>query len=595
VSPFWRLFRYVRRYRRAFVVGLIFTVATTVITLAAPLVLQWAIDDLTAGVTRGKLALYGGALLGIGVIGGFFRFWMRRVLIGASRDIEYDLRNDFFAHLQTLPLAYFQANRTGDLMARATNDLNAVRMTIGPSVMYSANTILTFVAALAMMIAIDARLTLLSLIPLPFVSFSVWYFGNAIHRRFERIQAQVSDVSAVAQEALSGVRVVRAYRQEDAEFRRFERANEELVRRNRQLIAIQGLFFPSMSLFMGLGAMLVLWLGSRDVISKTITLGEFVAFFAYLTMLSWPMIAFGWVTNMLQRGMASWKRMLEVFDTVPTIKDEGATPRAELGEVRGDIEFRDLSFSYGPTQVLCHVSARVPAGQTVAIVGETGSGKSTLISLLARLHDPPSGTVFVDGIDVHVWPLATLRASIGFVPQEPFLFSDSIADNVAFGLDGWEDKDTGVAFGLDRTTRESRIETAAAVARLDKDLCDFPKGYETMVGERGITLSGGQKQRTAIARAVVIDPKILILDDSLSAVDTYTEEEILSRLHGVMRQRTSIIVSHRISTVRGADRIFVLDRGRIVEQGSHDELIRHNGLYATMHKKQLLEEELAAS
>jgi ATP-binding cassette subfamily B protein len=362
-----------------------------------------------------------------------------------------------------------------------------------------------------------------------------------------------------------------------------------------------------MSFFLGLGAMVVLWLGSRDVIGGRITLGEFVAFFAYLTMLSWPMIAFGWVTNMLQRGMASWKRMLEVLDTVPAITDiQPSTPNsrssfssennvisavsassaAHFDHIRGEIEFRDLTFSYGDTPVLQQVSARIEAGQTVAIVGLTGSGKSTLISLLARLHDPPPGTVFLDGVDVRTMPIATLRGAIGFVPQEPFLFSDTIADNVAFGLD---------ANGGPELERRHKIEAAAAVARLDKDLSDFPHGYDTVVGERGITLSGGQKQRTALARAIVIDPRVLILDDSLSAVDTYTEEEILTRLKGVMRQRTSIIVSHRISTVRGADQIFVLNEGRIVEHGTHDALVRQNGLYAEIHGKQLLEEELAAS
>jgi len=621
VAAFSRLFAYVRRYRLAFSAGLICSFVTTSITLAAPLVLQHAIDDLTAGVTRLKLALYGGELLAIGCVGGVFRFWTRRILIGASRSIEYDMRNDFFAHLETLPLGYFQAHRTGDLMSRATNDLNAVRMMIGPSIMYSANTVLTFVAALAMMVVIDSRLTIWSLIPLPFVSISVWYFGNAIHRGFERIQAQLSDVSAVAQEALSGVRVVRAYRQEAHELERFRRANEELLQRNRRLIAIQGFFFPSMSFFLGLGAMVVLWLGSRDVISGRITLGEFVAFFAYLTMLAWPMIAFGWVTNMLQRGMASWKRMLEVLDTVPTIADiqpqnlqssrsagfaesqwaaaVSAISAANLDRIRGDIEFRDLTFSYGdaPVPVLQHVSARIAAGETVAIVGPTGSGKSTLISLLARLHDPPPGTVFLDGVDVRDLPLATLRSAIGFVPQEPFLFSDTIADNVAFGLDA-DARALRLRSGQAEETGEERrhkIEAAAAVARLDKDLADFPKGYDTIVGERGITLSGGQKQRTALARAIVIDPRVLILDDSLSAVDTYTEEEILTRLKDVMRQRTSIIVSHRISTVRGADQIFVLNEGRIVEHGTHDALVRLNGLYAELHRKQLLEEELAAS
>ena len=621
-------------------------VATTIVTLASPLVLQYAIDDLTASVTQGKLLLYGGALLGIGLLGGMFRFWTRSILIGASRDLEYDMRNDFFAHLQTLPLAYYQSNRTGDLMSRATNDLNAVRMMIGPSIMYSANTVLTFVAALGMMLAIDVRLTLLSLIPLPFVSISVNYFGNAIHRGFEQIQAQLSEVSAVAQEALSGVRVVRAYRQEDAERERFRQANLEYLRRNRTLIAIQGFFFPTMSFFLGLGSMLVLWLGSREVITGRITLGQFVAFFAYLTMLSWPMIAFGWVTNMIQRGMASWKRMLEILDTVPAISDAvepdvdavravrlksdtnavasrtklqpnaASVSHADARQIVGEIEFRHLTFAFGDTTILHDVSVTIPAGQTTAIVGETGSGKSTLIGLIARLHEPPRGTVLVDGRDVRDWPLATLRGAIGFVPQEPFLFSDSIGDNVAFGVDGKRHEYEGqvdqvgragragqaghdaLADGRDARWQAERrilIESAAATARLDKDLSDFPNGYDTMVGERGITLSGGQKQRTALARAIAVDPRILLLDDSLSAVDTYTEEEILTRLRDVMRQRTSIIVSHRISTVRDADQIVVLNGGRIIERGTHDDLIQQRGFYAELHQKQLLEEELAAS
>jgi len=447
MSPFRRLVSYARRYPRKFLLGLVCVVISRAVYLAAPQVLGFAVDDLTRGLTAGKLAAYGSLLLGIGVFAGIFRFLMRRILTGVSRDIEYDMRNEFFAHLQTLPASYFQANRTGDLMSRATNDLNAVRMMIGPAVMYLSDTILTFVVAVALMISIDWRLTLVALVPLPCVSISVKYFGAAIHKRFEEIQAQLSDLSAVAQEAFAGVRVVRAYRQESDQIARFARSNEEFVRRNRRLIAIQGFFFPSMTFFLGLGALVIIWYGSREVIGGRLTLGQFVAFFGYLTLLGWPMIAFGWVTNMIQRGMASWKRMLEVLNTVPAIADlsgdpqrvalhaEGSAALSGTRQIRGEIEFRDLTFKYGETIVLQHVSARVPAGQTVALVGPTGSGKSTLISLLARLHDPPPATVFIDGIDVRRWPLAALRGAIGFVPQEPFLFSDTLAANVAFGID----------------------------------------------------------------------------------------------------------------------------------------------------------------
>jgi len=593
VTPFVRLFVYVRRYQRSFLLGLVTVILSRGGYLLAPRVLGWAIDDLTRGVTGAKLVGWGGLLLAIGLFGGVFRFLMRRILTGVSRDIEYDMRNEFFAHLQGLPAQYFQANRTGDLMSRATNDLNAVRMMIGPSVMYLSDTVLGFIGAFGVMVTIDWRLSLVALIPLPMVSISVKYFGTAIHKRFEQIQAQLSDLSAVAQEAFAGVRVVRAYRQEHEQMRRFARSNEEFVRRNRGLIAVQGFFFPSMSLFLGLGALVVVWYGSRIVINGRITVGQFVAFFGYFTMLGWPMIAFGWVTNMIQRGMASWKRMLEVLETQPAIADaEGVGPHGGAGRsgppsIRGDIEFRDLTFAFGSTPVLHHISARITAGQTVALVGPTGSGKSVLISLLARLYDPPPGTVFVDGIDVRALPLATLRGAIGFVPQEPFLFSDTLGANVAFGFD---------AVPRPQRDRQQAILDAAATSRLDKDVADFAHGYDTMVGERGITLSGGQKQRTALARAIAIDPRILILDDALSAVDTYTEEEILSRLRVVMRQRTSIIVSHRISTVRDADLILVIDDGRIVERGTHDELAaKTGGLYAALHKKQLLEEELAAS
>ena len=592
--PFARLLPYLLRYKRAFLLGLACVVITTAIQLLSPWVLKNAIDDLHAGVTRGKLAMYAALLLAIALVGGAFRFLMRRILIGASREIEYDLRNAFFARLQQMPLAYYQARRTGDLMSRATNDLNAVRTMIGPAVMYSANTIIVFVVAIILMASIDGQLTLMALLPLPLVSVSVKYFGSAIHTRFEAIQAQLADLSAVVQEALSGVRVVRAYNQEAHEMARFRAANDEYVRRNRVLIRLQGLFYPSMTLFLGFGSLLVLWLGSREAIRGRISVGEFVAFNAYLVMLSWPMIAFGWVTNILQRGMASWKRMLDVLDATPEIDDRAVSAAGRALVIRGLIEIRDLTFAY-PTSnqpALDRVSLRIEAGETAAFIGATGSGKSTLIALLPRLHEPPAGTVFLDGVDVREIPLATLRAAIGFVPQEPFLFSDTIAENIAFGVEPQQTTPTadGASASLD-----ARIRAAAAIARLDKDVESFPNGYDTLVGERGITLSGGQKQRTAIARALMVDPRVLVLDDALSAVDTYTEEEILGRLRGVMRQRTSLLVSHRVSTVRDADRIFVLDRGRIVEQGTHDHLVARGGVYATLHRRQLLEEELEAS
>jgi ATP-binding cassette, subfamily B, multidrug efflux pump len=590
MSSLRRLLPYVWRYRRTIAWGLACSLAATAIQLIGPLILQYSIDDLTRGVTSAKLLLYAGLMLATAAVGGVFRFQSRMLMVGASRDVEYDLRNDFLAHLQKLPLSYYHSHRTGDLMSRATNDLSAVRMMIGPAVMYASSTVTLFAVALVVMFSVNPTLTGLALLPLPLVSLSVKYFGDAIHRRFERIQAQLSDLSAIAQEALSGVRVIRAYGQEAMEMERFRAANETYLDRNRELIRLQGVFYPSMTFFLGISSLAVLWFGSREVIQGRLSLGEFVAFNAYVGMLSWPMIAFGWVTNLLQRGTASWKRLLEILDMPPAIQDAPGLKRVESWPpIGGEIEFRHLTFSYDGRRVLDDVSVKIQPGETVAIIGPTGSGKSTLINLLPRLHEPPPGTVFVDGVDVREIPLTVLRGAIGMVPQEPFLFSETVADNIAFGVPQLPAGPPGTRDDL------QAVLAAATVARLDKDVDAFPKAWETMVGERGLTLSGGQKQRTAIARALLINPPILILDDALSAVDTYTEEEILSRLKGVMRQRTSLIVAHRVSTVREADLIVVLDHGRIVERGRHDELVAHGGLYADMYRKQLLEEELAAS
>ena len=575
---------YLVRYRHRFALGSVFLVLSTAITLLSPWVLKHAVDDLAAGPgpepgAGRALAFYAAALVGLALVGGACRFLMRRIIIGASREIELDLRNDLFGHLQRLPPAWFQARRTGDLMSRATNDLAAVRMLAGPAIMYTASTSITFVVAVVLMLSLSPALTLLALLPLPVVSVVVKRFGSAIYVRSERIQAQLAHMSAVVQEALAGVRVVRAYRREGVEIERFRAANEEYVARSRAMVRLQGAFHPTLAFFLGLSALIVLWIGSRHVIDGRLSIGDFVAFNVYVAMLSWPMIAFGWVTNMLQRGLAAWQRMLDILQVEPSVRDRDDPVTPE--RIRGAVEFRDLTFAYNGRAVLSGVSARVEPGQVLALVGPTGSGKSTLVDLLPRLFDPPPGTVFVDGVDVCDLPLDTLRGAIGYVPQEPLLFSETVAGNVAFGAR--------------RAAGGNGVADAVALARLDADVAGFPRGLDTEVGERGITLSGGQKQRAALARAILTDPRILILDDALSAVDTHTEEAILGRLREVMRQRTTILVAHRISTVRDADLILVLDDGRVVERGAHAELVARNGLYAGLHRKQLLEEALEES
>lgn len=550
-------------------------------SMFSPWVLKYVVDSLQVSLSYEKLPRYAAMILGISLVEGFFRFWMRKILIGVSRDIEYDIRNDFFGHLQKMPLSFFHANKTGDIMSRATNDLNAVRSVLGPGIMYSMNTIVTVIIASVILIGINWKLTLLAYLPLALVSLTAKKLGQRVHDRFEEIQSQFSEISAKVQENLAGVRVVKAFAQEESELVQFEKLNRDYIRRNVSLIRLWGVFYPLMSALIGLSSVALLWMGGRQVIAGSLTLGEFVAFVSYLSILTWPTIAVGWVINIFQRGSASMERILAIMEQPPGIRDQ---PDAAVPDkIEGAIEVRNLSFQYptAPGYALRNISFKVAAGETLAIVGHTGSGKSTLINLLPRLFDPPPGTVFIDGKDVCEWPLSELRKNIGCVPQETFLFSESIRDNIIFGREP--------------EVPDQQVEWAAQVSQIEGDILQFPQKFKTPVGERGITLSGGQKQRIAISRAVLVQPKILVLDDALSSVDTLTEENILNQLSAVLRNRTTILVSHRISTVRDADQIIVLQDGAIVERGTHESLMARPGIYADLYEKQLLEEELATA
>jgi len=570
------LLPYLAKYWRGLALGAISVLLDNGTWIIFPLVLGRAIESLHQGVTRQKLGYYAALLVGIACVKGIFRFLTRWVVIGISRDIEFDLRNDLFRHLESLSWSYYQRTRTGDIMARATNDLNAVRMLLGPAIMYSANTLVYTLGALYFMFRISPSLTAWAFLPLPVVSVVVQYFGSRIHERFERIQAMFAEISARAQENFSGARVVRAFVQEQAEIEAFENANREYIRRSLKLVRLMGMLWPTLETLLGSAVVLVLWLGGRQVLQGKMDVGMFVAFNTYLVQLSWPIISVGWVLNLFQRGSASMGRINEIFAERPEIQDHVPAISAP-DAIRGEIEFRSLSFAYNGVPVLNGINLHIPAGSSLAIVGATGSGKSTLVSLVPRIYDAPAGSVLIDGRPITDYPLATLRRTIGFVPQETFLFSDTVRENIALGAE---------------TASDAEVESAAEGANIAVDVADFPEKYQTMVGERGITLSGGQKQRTAIARALIRDPRILVLDDALSSVDTYTEEKILNHLREVMQGRTTIFISHRVSTVRNADRIAVLHGGRIVELGRHDELIARNGYYTDLYNKQLLEEEL---
>lgn len=573
-----KLNKYFIRYKSKLLWGVLFILISNSFQVYIPLLLKDSIDTLQQDLSYSKILQYSLMIVGAALISGVFRFLIRQTIIVVSREIEFDMRQDFWSHIQRLSLRFFQNNSTGNIMAHATNDISAVRMYVGPAVMYSIDTVSKFIIVIAIMISLSPMLTLYSLLPLPILSYLVYKLSKKIHEKFMIIQEKFSDLTTKTQESFSGIRVIKSYVRELNEMDSFTNISKDYLDKNMDKVKIQALFMPILYLITGLSSIIVVWIGGGMVINNQLTIGEITAFVAYLGLLIWPVIAFGWVLNIIQQASASMKRLLKFWDENVEINDSEQT-RYTINSIKGNIEFRNVSFKYGEnhTEVLRNLNLKINRGETVAIIGKTGVGKTTLINLISRLYDSTKGEVLIDGNNIKEIPLKVLRRNIGLVPQETFLFSETLHNNILYG------KPNG---------NESDVIKASTISKLDKDVESFPLGYQTILGERGITLSGGQKQRASLARAIAIDPKILILDDSFSAVDTNTEEEILKNLKEFMKDRTSIIISHRISTVKDADKIIVLDNGEIAEQGTHDELVALNGIYADIHFKQLLEEEL---